>query len=445
MAKIFGSFFTMDQSYIIYFEMLNKSLLRDLVILIIAATAIIFFRYNEIPQKLAYDEVELAKVALSLDGSAYTPYSELADGHGTVYFYVMLMSFKLFGIDSWAMRLPAALSGLISIIAFYFMVKIAFKKTTFPYSTWLPLIASLTLLSQRWFYNFARFAFETPFLLLLELISVLLFFIFQEKYRSLSFSKSAKWAILFFSAIFAGLAFNSYQPGRIFFLLPMFFLLARRHIKELIVYGVVVFLVSLPMTASILGSQTVDPRFDQQFFLKNTDLSYVEKVDFLKTNLTKTVGMLFVSGDLSGRHNYPGKPAVTPIIGVFLVIGLIAMLRDRSIFYNQFFLVWMIVAVIPSILTYPWENPNMLRTFTLLPSIAYTVAYGVGAITDLVKKSYQKLMFAGIIAVLLISVAWDLRTYYVYQVPVFENSFERENDLQKNIKVDKELESRTGN
>ena len=94
-----------------------------IIILTLISAFLIFYRFTDIPKYLAFDEVEFAKLALSLQNKPYTPYSTLATGHSTLYFYILLTSLKTFGINTFALRFPAAIFGILSVIMFYLVIK----------------------------------------------------------------------------------------------------------------------------------------------------------------------------------------------------------------------------------------------------------------------------------------------------------------------------------
>ena len=205
-------------------------------ILLLVSIIIIFFQFNKVPKKLAWDEVEFARLALSLKNQTYTPYSQLATGHSTLYFYILLASINIFGLTNFALRFPSALFGILNIMIFYLISRIVFAKISyFPdhflkhkslilIKSLIPFFLSLILISSRWYFNFARFSFEATFLLFLEL-SAIYFFI---KFISSSFWQAERVQnrsviSLVFSAVFSGLAFLSYYPGRIFFFFSLSF------------------------------------------------------------------------------------------------------------------------------------------------------------------------------------------------------------------------------
>ena len=138
-----------------------------IIILALISVFLIFYRFADIPKYLSFDEVEFTKLALSLDNKPYIPYSQLATGHSTLYFYILLASLKTFGINTFALRFPAAIFGILSVIVFYLIMKKVFDKqklfTTY-YLLPTSFILTCILLSSRWFLNFARFSFEATFL-----------------------------------------------------------------------------------------------------------------------------------------------------------------------------------------------------------------------------------------------------------------------------------------
>ena len=413
-----------------------------IIILTIISAFFIFYRFVDIPKYLAYDEVEFTKLALSLQNKSYTPYSSLATGHSTLYFYIILLSLKTFGVNVFALRFPAAIFGILSVLMFYLVIK-GLKNYAVPvgrqelriknYNS-LPFLLAVIFLTSRWFLNFSRFSFEATFLLFLELVSI--YFLISKK-------------SLFFSGLFAGFAFLSYTPGRIFFLLPLSFLvfklvnsLTRKQfdnkiIKQFLYFLIPFIIIITPLTNYLMNNK--DTRIDQQFFLRNHEMTVNEKVNGLWSNISSTTLMLFTKGDMNGRHNYPGKPALNPILGILFIVGSVITMKsafvkttaDKQWSNNKLFLLYFLLSIFPALMTYPWENPNMLRTFTVIPSIVYFVGL---TISQIIKKTKQKYLWL-IIIIIALSSFYELRTYFKYQSKVFNDSFEIKWPLDKAIKL----------
>ncbi|MDO8609187.1 MAG: hypothetical protein Q7R95_01445, partial [bacterium] len=313
----------------------------------------------------------------------------------------------------------------------------------------LPLILSILFATSRWYFNFARFSFEATFLIFLELIS--LYFIFSWLVHPQGVRK------LIVSAIFAGLAYNSYTPGRIFFLVPLFLIVllslrAKRSnlnfdkiassltsfiprndiIKTFLLFLIPFLITILPLTIYI--SFHKDDRFDKQFYPKNTEMKLSEKINFFTTNIIYIAKEFNIRGDINGRHNYPDKPALNPILGILFISGLIIALLQYKKQTNQIMLIYFLIALIPATLTYPWENPNMLRTFTVIPSVIYFVGNSIVWISNRFTKKF-KFLPVFILTFLFISCFYEIRTYFIYQVPVFKDAFDARGNLQNNLKM----------
>ncbi|KKP86990.1 MAG: hypothetical protein UR89_C0009G0011 [Candidatus Roizmanbacteria bacterium GW2011_GWA2_35_8] len=408
-------------------------------LLVIISSVLIFFKFNSIPKYLAYDEVEFAKLALSLDNKPYIPYSNLATGHSTLYFYIILFFIKVFGITTFALRLPAAIFGILNSVIFYLILKLIFQKDKILDTKYL-ILNTLILLTSRWFLNFSRFAFETTFLLFLELMSIYYVLLYI---RLRGAAKVHSWSVLAFSGLFAGLAFNSYTPGRIFFVLPLFFLFksvvplirnSKIKLIKILLCFLVPFIVSItPLAISFITNE--DARIDQLFFWRNHEMTIGQKVAGTFQNVSTISQMFFIKGDMNGKHNYPGKPAINPILGILFIIGLVIAIKKYKNIYNQMFLIYFFISAFPSLAIYPWENPSMLRTFTVLPSIFYFIILSMHNTFTIGKMVVKKeLYFFGIILIIfIISSTYELRTYFKYQSAVFTQAFEIRLPLGKAI------------
>ncbi len=378
-----------------------------------------FYAWNSVPHNLAYDEILLAKLALSLGRQAYTPFSTLADGHATPYFYLLLSSFKLFGITNTALRLPSALCGFIGVFVFYGICKLIFKKKDLFF---LPLSFVVTLIFTflRWRITFIRFSFEMPYLLLLELLSTYFLFLHKEKKQPF---------LLVLSGVFAGLAFNSYQPGRIFFLVPLIFLFIQKERIKNILYFIIPFMIFIiPLSAYIVTHAGSDSRVDQLGYLTKNTISISTKFQYGVSNITKTALMFVYRGDANGRHNFPYKAALNPILSILLLGGFFIFMFKKRNPYDRYFFVYFCIALIPALLTLPGENPHMLRTYTVIvPAV-----YFVGTVLRWLEEIKLKTIFAFLVLGLLcFSSFYELRTYFYYQARVTRNSFEVTCSLDK--------------
>lgn len=423
-----------------------------LLVLLVISAAVIFYKFPLIPQHSTFDEIEFTRLALSLKNQPYTPYSPLATGHTTMYFYMLLASLNTFGINIFALRLPSALFGVINVVLVFLVFRKVFEdkrlkkdvheeKGSHKNNYWLmynisspdfiAFIIAFIFATLRWNINFARFSFEATLVLLLELCSVVCFLYFRDK---------KKLWYLGLSGIFAGLAYNSYTPGRLFFLLPLGLLVYDIGFKNFFKKNTLIFLATyllpciiLMMPLTIYLSQHPDIRINQLSYFHNPKLSFPEKFSYLGENIWKNIGMFFWEGDLNGRHNYPGKPIMNPLLGLLFVSGIIYSLIKKRTFYFLFFVGYFILGLIPTLLTYPQENPNHLRAFTLIPSVLFFIGCAVSGVLGQPFIKNKLIIIAGIMILITASALYELRTYFIYQTQVFPHAFEVTGPLEYEI------------
>ena len=391
------------------------------IIIIALSTIVLFYKAADIPKHLAFDEVEFAQLALSLDGKPYTAYSPFATGHSTLYFYIILLSFKLIGIGEFALRLPSAVFGTLSLLIFYAIMKKVLKNDL------IAFFSTLVFLSLRWFITFSRFAFEPTFLLFLELFSIWFLIEFLE-------IKSIRSLVL--TAFLSGLAFLSYTPERIFFIFPLIAIIfATKKIKYVFIFGMV-FLITVSLLLTYLITNP-DQRIQQVSVLSDSRLSSSQKLKSIAENVKRTVLMFNFEGDMNGRHNYPSKPALNPILGLLFIGGVAVTYTRYKNSYSLLFLGYFLLSLVPTLFTKTEDNPNMLRTFTVIVLIPYTISYLFKHVLSIRNRSYKLGLFCGLILLLTFSTIYELRTYFLFQSRVMRNSFEVTCPLKKVVKYER--------
>jgi len=411
----------------------SKNTLSNIVaplVLLLISGIIIFYKFPLIPQNVSLDEAEFIRLAQSLKNSPYTPYSQLATGHATLYFYILLASIKIFGTTVFAVRFPSALFGVIDVVLIYFVFKLIIErlaKLSIILQTGIPFLMAFTFATMRWYFNFARFGFEASTVLFFELFGLLSYLLFR-KYKHFGF--------LVTTGVLVGLSYNSYTPGRIFFILPLIMMIfdfwkekmGKKEIaKQLLALLIPFVIFTAPL--NVYFTKHDDNRIYEQFYLQNEQLSIQEKTTFLGQNIAKVSGMFFFKGDMNGRHNYPGKAMLNPLLGLLFVFGFAINLYKWKKFSHRLFLLYFAIGILPPLLTYPWENPNSLRAVTVLPAVAFFVGQSLLLISKIpINKTY---LFYGLFIIVSLSAIYEIRTYFVFQSLVFPASFEiHQNMLQ---------------
>ena len=118
-------------------------------------------------------------------------------------------------------------------------------------------------------------------------------------------------------------------------------------------------------------------------------LTPVSFPSFAPLNISTTVG----------RHNYPGKPALNLVLFMMSLAGLLISVKTIKKPYSLLFIVYFFISLIPTLLTVTTENPNMLRTFTVLPALGFFVGTVMSRITK-IKNEKIKTVFPTFLLVL---------------------------------------------
>ena len=207
---------------------------------------------GDIPPSINWDEASLGYNAYSILLTGRDEYGKilpiitqsLGDFKPALYIYLIIPFIKLIGLTEVAVRLPAAIFGVISVIATYFLVKELFKKES------IALVSSFLLAISPWSIQFSRFASEAMVGLGLNLLMALFFL-----------KGLRKPILLILSGIFGALSLYVYQSEKIF--VPLFALVLvsvfyKQIIKVPKKYLIITILVGLIFTLPIVFATISD-------------------------------------------------------------------------------------------------------------------------------------------------------------------------------------------
>src|SRR3990167_10730748 len=110
--------------------MKNKSLLFLIIILVIAS----FFRLwqlNGIPPGLYPDVAIYANDALdSLKTKDFKVFYPENNGREGLYMWILALSFSLFGVSIWSIKIVTATAGILTVLGLYLLIKELFNNVT---------------------------------------------------------------------------------------------------------------------------------------------------------------------------------------------------------------------------------------------------------------------------------------------------------------------------
>jgi 4-amino-4-deoxy-L-arabinose transferase-like glycosyltransferase len=377
---------------------MKKSTTRILLILILFTAA--FFRLwqlNNNPPALFRDEAEKGYTAWTISKCGGSLYFDLKSRPmalkyqkpslfinvfgvhtSAAYQYAAAPFIMIFGFNEWTIRLPAAISGILTVLMLYFLVLLwtEDKKTA--------LISSLLLAISPWHILFSRWALQGIFLPLF--ITVGLYFF------SLGIKKKSYFLIL--SAIIFGLSFYTYAIARLFIplLLVCILIIYRKKIWSKKAWAIsaasIFLLLSVPVFIYyITGSRSA--RFSTlSLFGGNSGI--IKPVLIFITNYIKhfSPGFLFLYGDSELRHSLSGMGQMYLFEAPLLIYGLSILIRERKK-YQILLLFWFLIFPVAASLTRE-GIPHALRSIVALPMMQIICAIAISDIISRIKKFREK-------------------------------------------------------
>lgn len=191
---------------------MKKNKLTILILIILIASFIRIFELDKVPYGLFTDEVSEGYDAYSILKTGndrygnYLPliFRSMDDYILPFYNYSIIPFILLFDISAWAVRLPAAIFGILSVIIVFFLVRRMFNEK-------IALLASFFLAVSPWHSHYSRIAFPA---IGFSFLFILSFFLM---YKGL---ENKKYFIL--SSIPFALSFYTYHTSKLF--IPLFIL-----------------------------------------------------------------------------------------------------------------------------------------------------------------------------------------------------------------------------
>jgi 4-amino-4-deoxy-L-arabinose transferase-like glycosyltransferase len=418
---------------------MNKKLASFLLILAIflAGTFLRFYNLGVVPNSMEWDEVSWGYNAYSILRTGKDEYGvplpisfkAFGDYKQPVYVYSEVIPIAIFGLNSFAVRFPAALYGSLSILFIYLFLWELFYKTK--KREVLALLAAGIFAISPWSIQFSRIAFETTLGVFFVLVGLYLFF--------LGIRKNSIAAFVISAAVFA-LSAYSYHSEKLFMPLLLLFLLLlfwkyfiKRKLLTLFLI-LVIFLFNAPWIfnstttargASVLFTSQTTQLLENSanaiiydnlhhdklgVLLNNRRIVYVNTF-FLNYLKHWDPNWLFVTGDLD-RHHPPGMGLLFFVSLPFIIWGLFKMIKDK--YENRHIVfIWFLLAPIASAIAV--GAPNAERALIMLPPIVIWEAIGLLAFYEWSVSPSKTMIFkkAGLI---LVAVLYLFNfSYYVQQ------------------------------
>jgi 4-amino-4-deoxy-L-arabinose transferase-like glycosyltransferase len=366
-----------------------------LVLVLFLAAFLRLWRLNQFPAGLNADEAAIGYNAYSLietgkdeHGDSWPIHFKSFDDYKPgFYFYLVLPLVKLLGLNIWAVRLPSALLGILSVWLVYLLVKAIFKNEIWG------LISAFFLAVSPWHLHFSRGGWEA---------NAASFFILAGFYF---FAKGLSRPSFFLaSVLFFALSLYTYHSARlVVFLLGigLVFLTRKQLFKQLnwlmkaLIFGLILV---APLVIDFLGPAGLS-RFagvgllaDEGplwranelrghhlqtmalpvRLLHNRFLAY--GIAFFENWLDHFQGeFLFLSGDVIERNRVPEIGQMYLLDIPLVLLGIYFLLKKRPGWWQAVFL-WLAAAPTAAAMTF--QAPHALRAHNLVIPLVVISAYG---------------------------------------------------------------------
>lgn len=391
-----------------------------------------FYKLGELPTSLNWDEVSNAYNAYSIlqtgrdEYGSFLPLANRSfdDYKPPLYMYLNTISVGLFGLNSFAARLPSAFFGLLTVPFVYFLTKWIFKEDRKKEP--IALVSMFLFAIFPWHLQFSRIGIEANVGLFMVTAGVTLFLYGLKKF-----------ILLVPATITLSLASYSYHAQRIFlplFLIILFFIF-RREIgqipKKFILCFIVLIIASslslfvfLPQKAifSRLESSSSISEENQVKELSNLAPEFVNNFGnnkyinlgsrYIENYLSHfSPNFLFIKGDDNLRHHIENSGMLPLFYLPILLIGIYLILKniDKR---KSLLIIWLVIAPLPAVPVFP--VPHAIRSSLMM--VPLTIISALALSIPFAKDLKFKIIFLLIAFLLTFSSAAYLHNYYSHYV-----------------------------
>lgn len=419
-----------------------------LLLILILAGILRFFKLGEIPPSLSWDEVAQGYNAYSLGTTGkdefgrFLPLDYLesfGDFKPVLYTYMAIVPVKIWGLNEFSTRFPSAFFGTLTVLLSYYLVKEMFFKNE--NKNTLALLTSFFMAISPWHLQMSRVAFEANLGLFLVVLGTYLFL------RGLNGGKTS----LFLSALPFAATFYTFNSTRAFVpiflvgLVLLFFKEGKKLWKQGFFFAIFFLLLLLPIIPHLLSPQA-NLRFREvNIFsdLKPIELSNARiAIDqdswwsrilhnrrwMFTTELLRhytdnlNLNFLFLHGDINPKFSIQDVGHLYLIDLPFFIAGLFFLLKKYPEQAKLIFL-WLLVGLIPAATAR--ETPHALRILQTLPTWQIILAIGWLELFLWSKNNTLKKGGTAILAtVLVLNFFWYLHHYYGHYPKEFASEWQ---------------------
>jgi 4-amino-4-deoxy-L-arabinose transferase-like glycosyltransferase len=339
---------------------------------------------------------------LAANGAAYVPHVGGGTDWPTMTYYIGIAFAKVFGWNIETFRASSAIFGILSILAFYFLV----RRLTSPFS------AAITALMYTIFIPHLamsrQFIPVFPLLFLPHIICI---------YFLITANKDPKWYLFLAAGLACGFSLQGYVPGRgIFLLFIGWFVLMAVTGKKIfykpsnffIFWGAFV-IVASPVIVYALARpdqywgyvHSVDPN------VKSGGIGYIKTIF---NSIPMYTGMFYTKNAFDVVQHYPYKPLFDPVLATLFSAGFFMFVYSFWKPVSSIVLIMFLGGMIPALLGRGCPiQPDTQRALLTYPFIFLICAFAFERVRRVYAGHAGKLLYAVLITAGIAASLWNFQ------------------------------------
>lgn len=422
-------------------KLFNNKHLVGLCLIILVAIILRFYGLGQIPAGLLNDEANLGYDAYSLLQTARDQWGTFLPINNFIGFgdfqppvgrYLSILPIFLFGLSEFSVRSSSALSGVLSVIALYYLVKKLFNDN-------IALLSSLVFALMPWAVGLNRIYHESNIAILFLLVALIFGLI-----------KKSGWS-LYVSSIVLILSVYTYSAYTLFAPLVLFVILFfnyKNNVKLKYLFKVLILFLVL-IAPIFIQKNAASIRFSQVGLTNNINSvglinvlndergqclsSFNPLICKLNNKAVLFMGVftknyfshlspnfLYISGTSTQFSILPQRGLDYLFNFVPFIIGFIFLLKegkDRKL--SNVIVILFLLSFLPDSLT---SDGNYVRASIMQPFIAIITGLGYFYLLNFVGKRYKKIKYV-FPFLLLIILSFSLTSFFILYTTYFKNNY----------------------
>jgi len=372
-----------------------------LAVVLTLAAGLRLWRLRDLPPGLYADEAMDGNNALeALETGRFQPFYPEDNGREGLYVNVAALSIACFGNQAWALRLPAALFGVLTVAGVALLGAELFGDA-------VGLLAAFFLATSFWHVLLSREAFRAiaaPCFLTWSLYLLVA-------------ARGRPWRMAAAGVVY-GLGFYSYIAYRA---TPLLMALVLRRVgwKRAAIFTGAACLAAAPLAAYFVPHPGMFGGHAERLSVFAGRSAGQAAAELLR-NAWRTARMLFTHGDYNWRHNYPWRAELYWPVAACMLIGLAPLPQgpkgppgsEKPVSSRPLLMIgWLIVGALPAVLS-GQDVPHALRSILMLPAAMLLAALGAHRLYEFLAQRAPRRIAAACAAVILALLAYE--PYHTY-------------------------------